>query len=82
MSYAATLGIIAVGIYIWFLIPPPPPPPPESLPQIEIATSLEEPSPSTKNGSLDAGEKARFLLMITNKGKIVRNVEIRFEPAL
>ena len=47
---------------------------------IEVAVSLEEPSPS-KNEALDAGESVRFMLTITNKGKTERNVEVRFEPS-
>ncbi len=47
---------------------------------IEVGVYLEEPSLSSRNGSLDAGERARLLLTITNKGSAVYNVELRVEP--
>ena len=55
--------------------PKPPAPPP--IPDLSIAASLEEPS---GNGFLDAGEKVRLRLTISNKGGTARNVELRFEP--
>ena len=47
---------------------------------IEVEISLEEPPPS-KNGFLDAGEKADIKLIIRNNGGTVRNVELRSEPS-
>ena len=73
LSYAAILGIIAVVAFLVFKRKPPVPPPP--IPS--IAASLEEPS---GNGFLDAGEKVRLRLTISNKGGTARNVELRFEP--
>ena len=74
LSYAIVLGIIAV---VAFLVFKPDPPIPPSDPKLSIAASLEEPS---GNGFLDAGEKARLRLIISNKGGTARNVELRFEP--
>ena len=48
-------------------------------PAIEVEVSLEEPS-SSKNGVLDAGENARIMLVISNKGRTVRNVELKLQP--
>ena len=74
LSYAAVLGIIAVVAF--FVFKPDPSIPPLD-PKLSIATSLEEPS---RNGFLDAGEKGRLRLTISNKGGTARNVELRFEP--
>ena len=74
LSYAAILGIIAVVAFFVFKPKPPVPPP---IPDLSIAASLEEPS---GNGFLDAGEKVRLRLTISNKGGTARNVELRFEP--
>ena len=46
---------------------------------IEVTVFLEEPSAS-KNGVLEAGEKARLMLVISNKGGTVRNVGLRIQP--
>ena len=73
LSYAVVLGIIAVVAFFMFKPDPPIPPPPI----LSIAASLEEPS---GNGFLDAGEKGRLRLTISNKGGTARNVELRFEP--
>ena len=72
LSYAAVLGIITVVAF--FLLPKSAPP---LDPNLSIAASLEEPS---GNGFLDAGEKGRIRLTISNKGGAARNVELRFEP--
>ena len=72
LFYATVLGIIAVVAF--FLWPKPVPPP---VPNLSIAAALEEPS---GNGFLDAGEKVRLRLTISNKGGTARNVELRFEP--
>ena len=74
LSYAAVLSIIAVVAYFVFKPDPPIPPPG---PILSIATSLEEPS---GNGFLDADEKGRLRLTISNKGGTAHNVELRFEP--
>ena len=74
LSYAVVLGIIAVVAFFMFKPDPPIPPPG---PILSIAASLEEPS---GNGFLDAGEKGRLRLTISNKGGTARNVELRFEP--
>ena len=72
LFYATVLGIIAVVAF--FLWPKPVPPP---VPNLSIAAALEEPS---GNGFLDAGEKVRLRLTISNKGGTARNVKLRFEP--
>ena len=74
LSYAAILGIIAVGIYIWFRIWPPAPPLP---PNLSIVAALEEPS---GNGSLDAGEEGHLRLTISNKGGTARDIRVRLDP--
>lgn len=48
-------------------------------PAIEVSAFLEEPSAS-RNGVLDAGENARLMLVISNKGGTARNVELRLQP--
>ena len=74
LSYITILGIIAVAAFFVFKPKPPAPPP---IPDLSIAASLEEPS---GNGFLDAGERVRLRLTISNKGGTARNVELRFEP--
>ena len=88
LAYAVTLTVIAaVGVAIYMFWPPGPDPDPKPIPKpkpipalIEIGVYLEEPSLSSRNGSLDAGERARLMLTITNKGSTVYNVELRVEP--
>ena len=94
LAYAFVLGVIAVAgvaiYYFWPLGPKPVDPAsgrtttktqgiiPDS--PIEVGVYLEEPSLSSRNGSLDAGERARIMLTISNKGSAVYNTELRVEP--
>ena len=94
LAYAVVLTVAVLAVVVIYMIwperPKPDPPPsntipptqvdPISAPLIEVAVYLEEPSLSSRNGSLDAGERARIMLTISNKGSTVHNVELRLEP--
>lgn len=74
IAAAVILAILGVAIFkIWIETP-------EARPiDVKIAVVLEEPTFS-KNGVLDAGERARLVLTITNSGDALQNVQIRFLP--
>ena len=74
LSYVAILGIIAVGIYIWFRIWPIDPPLP---PNLSIAAALEEPS---GNGFLDAGETGHLRITVSNSGGTASDIRVRLDP--
>ena len=88
LAYAVVLTVMAVaGVAIYMFLPDPvpnppdpPPPPLPPPPAIEVSVYLEEPSLSSRNGFLDAGEKARIMLTISNKGSTVYNAELRLVP--
>jgi len=78
LSYGAIFGIIAIGIFVAFrfgILPWSPSLPID--PDISIEAVLEAPSGSKH---LDAGERGRVRLTLTNRGGTARDVEIRFEP--
>lgn len=97
LSYAVVLGIIVAAVLVIRSIWPAKTEPVDTEqqktsqesakaikpdPSIEVSAFLEEPSAS-KNGVLEADENARLMLVISNKGGTVRNVELRiqsFEP--
>ena len=79
LSYGGVFGILVVcafaairfDIIPWLDLSPTPP-------DLSITAALEEPS---GNGFLDAGEKGRIRLTITNNGGTVRNIRAKFAPA-
>jgi len=97
LSYAVVLGIIVATVLVIRSIWPAKTEPVDTEqqktsqesakaikpdPSIEVSAFLEEPSAS-KNGVLEADENARLMLVISNKGGTVRNVELKiqsFEP--
>ena len=94
LFYAGIFGIIAATIFVIYSIWSPQPEPVNTKhpkpsqasskaikpdPSIEVTALLEEPSVS-RNGVLEAGENARLMLVISNKGGTARNVELRIQP--
>ena len=79
LSYAAILGIIAIGAFVAIRlgILPSLLPAPADLSLSIAESTLEEPS---GNGFLDAGETARIKLIIRNSGGTARNIQVRYEP--
>lgn len=77
LPYAAILAIIVVGFFVeikYEIIPWPN----QNLNLSIAEITLKDPS---RNGFLDAGERAVLTLSIQNNGGTARNIEVRLQPA-
>ena len=81
LSYAAILGIIALGVFIEIKYEIIPWPNRELNLSISEITLVDAPS-RRKNGSLDAGETALLKLKIQNNRNTARNIELILQPSL